>query len=216
MKNLARQESQTPIYQEQARVVDVQERRCRLEAASGTYNARQAISCLVTPCVGDHVLAAVDSHGNAYVLAILEREQAAVNQIDFDGEVQLRVRRGRLAITSQEGMDLASAGRIRAISEDLEVQAVTGAVHLQDGMLQAGRLNTRIGAIHWLAETVDGIAERITQRVKRVYRNVEEFEQVKAGRMDYLVRKLLSFRSRYTVLTAKEDVKVDGERIHIG
>ncbi|MEJ2040844.1 MAG: DUF3540 domain-containing protein, partial [Desulfosarcinaceae bacterium] len=31
-----------------------------------------------------------------------------------------------------------------------------------------------------------------------------------------VVKKLLSFRSRYTVLTSKEDVKVDGERIHIG
>jgi hypothetical protein len=216
MNNLARTEANPVVFQECARVVQAQGRQCRLQSAGSVYDARQAVSCLLTPKVGDRVLAAIDETGQAYVLAILEREDNTDQQIDLQGEVRLNVCRGRLKITSQEGMDLASAGDIRTISEDLEFNAVKGRVNIQDGTYQGSVLSASVGKIKWLADRVDSMVERLTQRVKRLYRTVDEFEQVRAGRMDYQVEKLLSFSSQYTVMTSKEDVKVDAERIHIG
>ena len=130
--------------------------------------------------------------------------------------MHLKVRNGRLKITSQEGIDMASAKDIRTISEKIHLNAVSGRFSLHDLFYQGSFLNARIGRLKLFAQNVDSVMERLNQKVKRLYRTVEEFEQVTAGRVDYLVKKLLSFRSRYTVMTSKEDVKVDGERIHIG
>lgn len=216
MENIASQQREQGVYQEYARVVGVTGEQFELRSLEGAYRARQAVSCLLTPKIGDQVLVAFNSGGDAYVLAILEREDRTAHQIELKGEVQLRVRQGRLKITSQEGLDLASARDIRTMSEDVNINAVKGRVSLHEGWFQGGFMRVQVGNLKWLADSVEGMVERLTQRVKRLYRTVEEFEQVRAGRVDYLVRKLLSFRSRYTVMTSKEDVKVDGERIHIG
>ena len=216
MNSIARQRTEQGAFQEYARVIEAKGGRFLVQSEDGEYEARQAVSCLLTPKAGDQVLVAVNCSGEAYILAILEREDMAAHQIELQGEVQLRVRRGRLRITSQEGLDLASARDIRTMSEDVNINAVKGRVSIHDGLYQGGILRAQVGRIKWLADSVESMVERLTQRVKRLYRTVDEFEQVKAGRVDYLVKKLLSFRSRYTVLTSKEDVKVDGERIHIG
>jgi hypothetical protein len=216
MTNLARQRAEQGIYQEYARVIEVQGRQCRVRTQEGVYAARQAVSCLLTPEIGDQVLVAVSDADDAYVLAILAREGQTSHRIELQREVQLRVRQGRLKVTSQEGLDLASARDIRTMSEEVNINAVKGRFSIHDGLFQGGFLRARIGTIKWLADSVESMVARLTQRVKRLYRTVDEFEQVRAGRVDYLVEKLLSFRSRYTVLSSKEDVKVDGERIHIG
>ena len=216
MNNLASKQLQQVIHQEIAWVAEVGDRQCRVRTEHEMYEARRAVSCLLTPKVGDQVLVAVNGSDEAFILAILERENNTDHQMDFSGDVQLRVRQGRFKITSQEGLDLASARDIRTMSEDININAVKGRISIHDGFFQGGFLRAQIGSIKWLADTVETMAERLTQRVKRIYRTVEEFEQVKAGRMDCLVKKLLSFRSQYTVMTSKEDVKIDGERIHIG
>ena len=59
-------------------------------------------------------------------------------------------------------------------------------------------------------------AERISQRVKRLYRHVEDFEQLRADKVDYVANKTMSLRGQNTLMTAEELVKVDGEQIHLG
>ncbi|MCJ8501783.1 DUF3540 domain-containing protein [Desulfatitalea alkaliphila] len=216
MNHSARQTFSPEMVQEEARVLLADGRQCRLRSASGVYDARRAVSCLLAPRAGDRVLAALDAQGNAWVLAILERETTDAQQIALEGDVQLKVDGGRLSILARDGLEVETARDIRTLSGTLDVRSIQAAVHLQEGELQAGRLSGRVGALHWIANTVNSLVERMTQRVKRLYRTVDEFEQAKIGRMDYRIDKLLSFRSRYTVMTAKEDVKVDGERIHIG
>ena len=53
----------------------------RVRAASGDYEARRAVSCLVEPAVDDTVLLTVLPTGECYVLAILERAVAAGGQM---------------------------------------------------------------------------------------------------------------------------------------
>ena len=130
MDNLARQRTEQHLYQECARVVEATGNRCRVQTTEGVYEARQAVSCLLTPQVGDQVLVAVNGTGDAWVLAILEREDKSAHRIELQGEVLLRVHQGRLKIASQEGMDLASARDIRTMSEDVHINAVKGRISI--------------------------------------------------------------------------------------
>jgi len=74
----------------------------------------------------------------------------------------------------------------------------------------------QVEKIRLIVTTFDSLIERLTQRIKRSYRTIEEIDRLRAGRLDYLIDKLLSLRGKYSMLTAKEDVKIDAERIHMG
>jgi hypothetical protein len=67
-----------------------------------------------------------------------------------------------------------------------------------------------------LAESVDTTLTRLYQRVKRSYRVVEELDQLKAERIDYEAKELLSLHGKHATITAESLVKVDGDQIHLG
>jgi hypothetical protein len=68
-----------------------------------------------------------------------------------------------------------------------------------------------------LAATVlDTSVERLTQRATRAYRFVEEFEHVRAERLDYAAKKNLSLHAENALVTAEQLVKIDGSQIHLG
>ncbi|MCZ7681708.1 MAG: DUF3540 domain-containing protein [Sandaracinaceae bacterium] len=56
--------------------------------------------------------------------------------------------------------------------------------------------------------------QRLSQRVKRAYRFVEEMDVTRAGSIDYRADDVASLRARHTVMAADEQVKVDGKQIH--
>ena len=58
--------------------------------------------------------------------------------------------------------------------------------------------------------------ERLSQRVKRSYRTVDELDQLHARQLDYKVDKTMSLRAANALLTAEQLVKVDGGQIHLG
>ena len=68
----------------------------------------------------------------------------------------------------------------------------------------------------FISDAVDVVAQRATQRLKSCYRWVEEIEHITAGQMIHKVSNLFSVRARQTAITAKDDVKIDGERVHLG
>jgi len=67
-----------------------------------------------------------------------------------------------------------------------------------------------------LGRFFDSVVERLSQRVRRSYRKVEELEQVHAQQLDYVATKNVSVRGHNTLLTAEELVKLDGEQVHLG
>ena len=74
----------------------------------------------------------------------------------------------------------------------------------------------QIAKIKLIGQTCDSVFERVSQRVKRSYRWVDELDQLKAGQLNYLVKTLMSLRGKYSVLTAQEDVRIDGDKILMG
>ncbi|VBB46662.1 conserved hypothetical protein [uncultured Desulfatiglans sp.] len=216
MENLAARRGPVPVFQEYGKIQKLQADGCLVETASGLIRASQAVGCLIRPQPGDKVLVCSDSDGAAYILAVLERRPDEGLEIRFDRPAAIRVSRGRLSLVSQEGIDLGANQDIQLTASALEVHAARGKVIMERAAFLGSFLEVQAARVRLLAGILESVAERLTQKIKRSYRVIEESEHVKAGSLDYFARKWLSFKGRYTLLTAREDVKVDGERIHIG
>jgi len=216
MENLARQFQGNMMVQDLGTITGAENEMYTVETPSGTYEARQAVSCLITPQQNDKVLLMGDLSEGLYILAVLERETGRKQAISFQGDVDFTVKKGRLTITSREGMRFASAKDINLASPELNVHSLKSEVHVHHLIFSGSFWLGQVERIRMTVTAFDSFIERLTQRVKRSYRTVEEIDRLRAGRLDYLVDKLLSLRGKYSMLTAKEDVKIDAERIHMG
>jgi len=216
MENLARQFQENMLVQDLGIITKSDNEIYMVETRSGTYEARQAASCLITPRQNDKVLLMGDFSEGLYILAVLERAAGQKQTLSFQGDVDLTVKSGRLTISSGQGMRFASARDIDFASPELNVHSLQGEVHIHRLLFSGNFWMGQVEKIRLIVTAFDSLIERLTQRVKRSYRTVEEIDQLKAGRLDYLVDKLLSLRGKYSMFTAKEDVKIDAERIHMG
>lgn len=184
-------------------------------AESGVFTAKRSFSCIVEPLPRDMVLVSHTSSG-CYILAILERHGDQHACLAFEGDADLRVKQGRLRVAAQEGIDLVSAKDTALVSPELSINSVQADVTIQHLAFFGTFLEGQIERIKLIGQACDSIFERVSQRVKRCYRWVEELDQLKAGQLNYLVRKLMSLRGKYSVLTAEEDMRIDGDKILMG
>jgi Protein of unknown function (DUF3540) len=216
MENLARQFQENTMVQDLGTISRSENGVFTVETRSGTYEARQAVSCLITPRQNDKVLLMGDFPEGLYILVVLEREGEQKQTLSFQGDVDLSVKSGRLTITSGQGMKFASGKNIDFASPELNVHSLQSEVHIHRLIFSGNFWLGQVEKIRLVVTAFDTFIERLTQRVKRSYRTIEEIDHLKAGRLDYLVDKLLSLRGKYSMFTAKEDVKIDAERIHMG
>ncbi|WP_437872626.1 DUF3540 domain-containing protein [Sorangium sp. So ce363] len=217
MRSLARkQEPRALVTQEFGTVVRADGAALVVETDAGELRAKRAKGCLLEPEAGDLVLVAVATDGRCYVLSVLEREDGAPGSIVADGDLNIKLPAGRLGVAAQDGIGLVSAKEVAVVSAGLSVNAVDGNVALQRLSFVGTLLRAEIGKAKVLAGSLDSVLERLSQRVKRSYRTVEESEQLRAERVDYVAKKTMSLRGENTLVTAQELVKIDGEQIHLG
>ena len=215
MDNLARALGNEETFLEYGTVKLAEGDAFRVAAESGAVTAKRSFSCLVEPLSGDTVLVSRAASG-CYILAILERHGNQHACLAFKGDADLRVKQGRLRVAAQEGIDLVTAKDTALVSPELSVNSVQAEVSIQHLSFFGAFLQGQIAKIKLIGQTCDSVFERVSQRAKRSYRWVEELEQLTAGQLSYLVKKLMSLRGKYSVLTAQEDVRIDGDKILMG
>jgi hypothetical protein len=216
MDNLARVLKSEEVLLEYGRVTGSEGRFFTVETGSAKLKATKSVSCLVEPVTGDTVLISVAPSGRCYVLGILEREDIGPASVVFEGDVEFKAKEGRFRVAAQEGIDLVSAKDTVLVSPELSINSVQADVSIQQLSFFGTFLEGQIERIKLIGEACDSIFERVSQRVKRCYRWVDELDQLKAGQLNYLVKKLMSLRGKYSVLTAEEDVRIDGDKILMG
>ena len=215
MENLARVLENEETFLEYGTVKLAEGGTFRVDAESGDVAAKRSFSCLVEPLAGDTVLVSRAVSG-CYILAILERPGDQHACLAFEGDADLRVKQGRLRVAAQDGIDLVTAGDAALVSPKLSVNSVQADLSIQHLSFFGTFLEGQIQRIKLIGQTCDSVFERVSQRVKRCYRWVEEVEHLKAGQLSYVVKKLMSLRGKYSVLTAEEDVRIDGDKILMG
>ena len=105
------------------------------------------------------------------------------------GTSTIRLPSGRFVVAAQEGVDLVSGGDVSVVSGRVNVNAADGNVVLERLTFLGTFVRAEIEKIKLFAEHVDSVVDRVAQRVKRSYRTVEETDQVRAERIDYVAKK---------------------------
>jgi hypothetical protein len=161
-----------------------------VDVGGARLQATQAVSCLVDAQVGDLVLVATGREGS-WVLAILEREDAAVS---------LTVA-GALTV-SADSVALQARERLQATAPEIEATAVRTRVLVQAAELVAG--------------TLDTVAEVLTSSVGRALRRVRGVDRLDAAQIERRADGLHRVHAGHTITTATELAKTDAPQIHVG
>jgi hypothetical protein len=198
-------------------VVHVEGPRMTVRVGDDDVRARRALSCLVTPELGDRVLLAQVRDGTWFVLAVLDRsEDGPVRVGTSDRSLSIEAADGRVDIVAPEGVGVATHGNLRVTSATAEVH--TGAASMTfDTLTTLGRRAlSHIKKSTVVGEVLETVADVVAERLKRSYRVVREIDQLRSGTIDHQADKALRVHAENAFITAAEVVKLDGENIHLG
>jgi hypothetical protein len=145
--------------------------------------ARQALGCLITPEVGDRVLAASGKDGTPFIVHILQRAELGVARLSVPGARELALCQPRIAVSASEQINLHAL-------RNIEVTAATGVLGLNAN-------NLFITVNETLVQNVRNFIGKSSQYLLEA-------------------RQLLRLHGQQTLVTAEQDVKIDGERISVG
>lgn len=182
---------------------------------TGAFEARRAKSCLVAPETGDKILCAIEPEG-IFVLAVLEGRAGAPTRLAADGDLELQARGGRVGVSASNGVDIVSGGDLAMTSADVHIRARRGSVAIDELGFFGRFVRAEVAKIALVAQEVDSVLNRLSQRAKRVFRFVEEIDQTRAGTVDMRAEGLMGIRGENAIISARVLAKLDGEQIHIG
>ncbi|MBD2785621.1 DUF3540 domain-containing protein [Xenorhabdus sp. DI] len=167
--------------------------------ANREWHCRRAVSCLLTPCIGDTVLI-TQINNQRWILAILERaEQQSIAEISVPGD---------LAITAQ--------GNLSMNSNDLTITANNGNCHISEMQYSGKSLSAWISITRLVGNQFESLWKTVTQLSHRLFRHTTQTEQVRAGQLDMRAENYARLHAQQTMVTAKAMTKIDAEQIHIG
>jgi hypothetical protein len=208
MGTIVRIEGQTLVIQtERAALVDEKSGR------RGELRARRAVSCLVEPQLHDFVLLGGQGR-TAYVLAVLERESPDAT-IAVEGNLDVKTNE-RFRVVAKEGVDIVSSKDVNMMANEIGIHASRAKLFASEILAIGSEVVGELANVKLRGTFFDKVYERVSERVQRSFRRVEEIDQLKAKQMDYLAEETLCLRSENMVAVAKDLVKVDGEQIHFG
>ena len=103
-----------------------------------------------------------------------------------------------------------------ANTRKLKIGAEQAQLNLHDLNYHGERFSGVLANGKLVVGKMETLAKRIVEKAKNVYRQVEELSQLKAKRTRTLVEKQHLVQSGSTQILAKDNVRIDGEGIHLG
>ena len=207
------------LRQTSARIVRIEGETLVLRPDDGTdveVRARRAVSCLVEPELDDLVLVAVgNTTQSGFVLAVLER-QTPNTALSVPGDLDIRLKEGRLRVAAQKGIDLISPQTIDLVTGRVGVHANGAKVVASEIVALASQVIAELTNVQLEGTVLDKVFERVSEHVQRSIRNVDEIDQLKARQIDYAAEESMTLRSENTLVTAKDVVELDKDPVHFG
>lgn len=178
----------------------------------GVRAAQVAAGCLVAPHVGDRVLV-TRAGAECYVLTILSRESRD-RELRVNGELAVSAK--RLRLSGDEDVALKGGHKVGLHGHRIALTSDETAVCGRRVEVTADEGRAQFRKVQLVASSLETCADRIGQFARTVIRRVEEVETTQIGNLVQNIRESLISRSKRTSMTARKDVHVDGERIHMG
>ncbi|MGO1766299.1 hypothetical protein CAP48_00150 [Advenella sp. S44] len=175
---------------------------------------RRAASCLLQPQIGDTVLISGPERERVYLIAVIEQAQQNESTVNVPG--RLNISADSVNIQSAAAMQLHGGTALDLTTAQLKLSAKTGQCVVED-MTYAGReVKTTVGMMRVIGKVYESIMDRLSFMSRTSFKLTEEVEHLRAGTIDYQAEQSARLHSKYTVVTAKDLVKVDGKQIHMG
>lgn len=176
--------------------------------------ARRAAACLLQPEKGDCVLVFAPASGQAWVLSVLEK--AGDNScLQLQGDVELDVRGGRLSVQAQD-MDLKARQDLDLQAETLRLGGVRAMASFVDARLQSLRLELKAKEAWAVFDSLSTRARSLVQHLRDSLRRVDNTETLEAGDLRERIENNRHTLAGSVTCKAKERMKLDGKKIHLG
>lgn len=182
-----------------ARVSGVLEKAVLVEIAGRSHAARQAASCLLGPEAGDVVMCSASRLG-IHVLHVLERSAPERATVSVPGAKRL--------VLEQPAIDVRT--------DELDANAARAHVNVERLHLFSRLVAVVAGGFDLVADRVKRIARLETTSTTDSVRTVRNTDTLRAGHILHDASEVMSLRSEITVVEARGDVRVNGERITMG
>lgn len=216
---LARKLNLDEVTLEQGTVVNLKDGSWAVRVLGANYPAKRAKSCLVAPNPGDEVLVSFGRGGACFILAVLEGDDTETNpvtKLEVDGDLELHVGTGKFAVKAAHGVSLSSGNELNLVSKSLSVSALEGTIFVEKLEHLGSRFKAEVEAMRIVGTVCDSFFERVSQRVQRSYRTVEDIDQLKANKVDYAAESTLALRAKHAVVQAEDLCKVDAGQVQLG
>lgn len=185
-----------------------------VECDGHEWVCRRAASCLLQPQIDDTVLISGPERERVYLIAVIE--QAQQNKSTFSVPGELTISAESININSVAGMQLNGGTELGMKSAQLNLSAEKGQC-VVDEMQYVGReLKSTVGMMRIIGKVYESIMDRLSFMSRTSFKITEEVEHMRAGTIDYQAEQSARLHSKYTMVTAKDLVKVDGKQIHMG
>lgn len=160
--------------------------------------ARSGVSAELRGAAGGEALRVLDAAGN---LLFEHRPAEGVTVISVpQGDLELR----------------APAGSVRVVAgKRVEVRAAEAELKAAEVRLTARQLVATVDRVREVVGVLELRAERVVERAKNVYRDVEELAQTRAGRLKLIAERTVHVLGQRALVRAREDVKIKGEKVHL-
>tara|TARA_B100001057_G_scaffold490564_1_gene579090 strand:+ start:422 stop:1075 length:654 start_codon:yes stop_codon:yes gene_type:complete len=178
----------------------------RIEGNTESCTATKAPSCLISPMTGDYVATIYDG-SDIFIVAVLKRPDRKVPlTVESEREIAISAPSIRLfgtqkfSLTGQQGFITCSHFNLASRKAELTAEVA----------------DTRIGKLSHIGKSLKMAIGDILIRAATSMRIVDKTDFQRARETSIKADKFLSLQGDMTCITARTDVKVDGERIHMG
>jgi hypothetical protein len=183
------------------------ERGWQVRSGGQLFWARRATSCLIEPMPGDTVACLRAALDEAWVLAVLAREDNVPTVLRCHGATRLEVQGGALAIAAPEVR--IGAQRMDVQSDELQLGARSVDV-VSDTCTVAG------SALRVAGAALSTVFDRVAHFAKQYSRATDGFDHVQAGYIEREARQLVNVTGEHVLINGDKLVKTRGGQIHFG
>lgn len=187
-----------------------------IQAQNGHHHASRAFSCIVEPEIADTVMFSIDERLQCHILSILERPQDQKTHLDFPGDVTLNASNGQMQLNASQELNISTEKEMNLMSEEMSLISRKALFNIESLRAIGSTLVSRINNVQTFASSLETVAEHWLQKLKNSFRQVDGVDQFKARDSIHTVQNLYSMRSKQAAILAKQDIKMDAERIHMG
>ncbi|MDQ5985083.1 MAG: hypothetical protein CSYNP_00787 [Syntrophus sp. SKADARSKE-3] len=177
-------------------------------------NGKKADGCLMQPEINDRVLVWQGRRDEVFILSVLVKANDA-SCIVFKGDTTIEAVSGVMNIEG-ETVEIAASRVAHLQAPEMNLDGRTGRIRFIDLSLIAATALAHMERASLIVDKMDSILGRLTEHIKNSFRRVEHLDQTKAGHISHIAEKRYSVKAGHASIIADDDVKIDGEKIHLG